>query len=123
MDDGNTHSGIRARYTILDGDRVPFQERRSKTCAILDNEDCLEVCEGTELEPEVVLSKRDSDLNLTNYEEVEDYTEDLKKLYRKKCKRGHAHHVAREQQHRARSRKIPEGWGPKGDVGQADSGL
>ena len=86
MDDGNTHSGIRERYTILDGDRVPFQAWRSKTCAILDNEDCLEVCEGTELEPEEVLPKRDADLNLTNYEEVEDYTKDLK-LYRKKCKR------------------------------------
>ena len=99
MDDGNTHSGIRARYTILDGDRGPFQAWLSKTCAILDNEDCLEVFEGTELEPEEVLPKRDAQINLTNYDGFDYGGPEI--VPEEMQARGHAHYVAREQQHRA----------------------
>ena len=78
MVEESTHSGIGARYCILDGEKVPFQAWRSKASAILDDADCLEICKGTELEPEEVFARYDDEHWPLNEPEMDQYSVDLK---------------------------------------------
>ena len=86
MDDGNTHSGIRARYTILDEDKVPFQAWRSKSSAILDDADCLEICDGTEATPETVEPDIDDAGFILNDDELEEHAKEMRDFNKRKKK-------------------------------------
>ena len=61
MAEESTHSGIGARYYILDGEKVPFQAWRSKALAILDDDAGLEICKGAKIKPEEVFVKYNYD--------------------------------------------------------------
>ena len=85
MAEESTHSGIRARYCILDGEKVPFQAWRSKASAILDDGDCLEIGKGTELEPKEVFARYDDEHRPLNEHEMDHYSVNLKS-FRKRTK-------------------------------------
>ena len=74
----STHSGIRARYCILDGDKVPFQAWRSEASSILDDADCLEIFKGTEIEPHEVVKNCDDENWMLNEAKVDQYSVDNK---------------------------------------------
>ena len=61
MAEESSHNGIRARYYILDGEKVPFQAWRSKASTILDDANCLEICKGTKVAPEEVFARYDEE--------------------------------------------------------------
>ena len=86
MAEESSHTGIRARYCILDGEKVPFQAWGSKASAILDDADCLEICRGTEIEPKEVLPNYDEENWMLNEAQVDQYSVDVKS-YRKRTKK------------------------------------
>ena len=86
MAEESTHSGIRARYCILDGDKVTFQAWRSKASATLDDAECLEICKGTETIPTEVTARYDDEHWPTNEAEMEQYTLDVR-CFRKRSKK------------------------------------
>ena len=67
MAESSSNSGIRARYTILDEDKVPFQAWRSKASALLD----ADLCDGTEVAPIVVGPRFDARGDLDNEDEMD----------------------------------------------------
>ena len=86
MAESSSNSGIRARYTILDEDKVPFQAWRTKASVILDAEDGLDLCDGREKEPAVVLPNFDSDDGLENADELLEYSTEMKSFNKRKKK-------------------------------------
>ena len=86
MEKESYHSGIRARYCILDGERVPFKAWRSKASAILDDANCLEMCKGTEVAPKEVFVRYDDEDWPLNEAEMDQYSADLKS-FRKRTKK------------------------------------
>ena len=74
MAEDSSKSGIRARYCILDGDKVSFQAWRSKASATLDDADCLDICKGIETKPEEVYPAYDDENWITNRDDMDQYT-------------------------------------------------
>ena len=80
MAESTNNTGI-TRYTILDEDKMPFQAWRTKASAILDAEDCLDLCDGTEKESAAVLPDFDSDDGLENEADQRDPAKMWTKLH------------------------------------------
>ena len=85
MAEDSSNSGITARYCILDGDEVSFQAWRTKAFATLDDAD-LEICKGPEREREEVYLAYDDENWITNRDEMDQYTEDIRS-FRKRTKK------------------------------------
>ena len=86
MAESSSNSGIRARYTILNEDKVPFQAGRSKASAILDADDCLDLCDGTEVALAVVGPRFDARGDLDNENEMGEYFRESKSFNKRKKK-------------------------------------
>ena len=82
----SSHSGIRARYCIMDGDKDTFQAWRSKASATLGDAECLEICKGTKTIPTEVTARFDDDHWPINEAKMEQYTLDVKS-FRKRSKK------------------------------------
>ena len=54
--------------------------------ATLDDAECLEICKGIETEPEVVYPAYDDEHWITNQDEMDQYTEDIKSFRRRSKK-------------------------------------
>ena len=66
MAEDSSHSGMKARLCILDGDKVAFQAWRSKASATLDDAECLEISKGIETIPNEVTKKYDDEHRVTS---------------------------------------------------------
>ena len=93
MAESTNNTGI-TRYTILDEDKMPFQAWRTKASAILDAEDGLDLCDGREKEPAVVLPNFDSDDGLENADELLEYSTEMKSFNKKEKEGSNDDHVA-----------------------------
>ena len=70
----------------MDEDKVPFQAWRSKASEILDADDCLDLCDGTEVAPTVVGQRFDAHGDLDNEDEMDEYFRETKSFNKRKKK-------------------------------------